>query len=394
MRSLREWFSTFRIPEEMPTDGYQTLMSNQSCSLLTTWAVCHMPSSAYHTQSNGHVAKHEQVAKHGHVAKHGQVAKHALMGYCGRVLRDHLPSTKELCIIRPEWLSVAMTGKSHLPKGTSETLRHTTPGDPQVRFHHCGSATSSQLKKRTALHPKHWDKTGIVHEVLPHSQYTLQLHGSSWLTLCNPQFLRPIRTVCAPPHPTHQLACPSRLCPALHIHWTSGPVHTASSNPVPTEEQPDAWNRPNTSSTPTTPVPLTQDQAPPTEAMQSCETPNIGPPAPRPSTRPNMGQRPKHLQDFILSWTISTPIHIHTCTWLICFMERGNVQCRHGNWGHELNVLVSTLRSRECFCTKTYINHQVSTLSQLIKLINIYQDSSALLELYIFLFALNFIDTL
>ena len=224
MRSLREWFSTFRIPEEMPTDGYQTLMSNQSCSLLTTWAVCHMPSSAYHTQSNGHVAKYGQVAKHGHVAKHGQVAKHALMGYCGRVLRDHLPSTKELCIIRPEWLSVAMTGKSHLPKGTSETLRHTTPGDPQVRFHHCGSATSSQLKKRTASHPKHWDKTGIVHEVLPHSQYTLQLHGSSWLTLCNRQFLRPIRTVCAPPHPTHQLACPSRL---------KGPLYYMPSPPHP-----------------------------------------------------------------------------------------------------------------------------------------------------------------
>ena len=103
----------------------------------------------------------------------------------GRVLRDHLPSAKALRLIRPEWLSVTHDSEVALAKRNVRNIeaynarRATGPLAPL----HIGDIVSVQ--NQTGAHPKRWDKTRIIRETLPHSQYSVQLHGSGRLTLRN-----------------------------------------------------------------------------------------------------------------------------------------------------------------------------------------------------------------
>ena len=91
----------------------------------------------------------------------------------GRFLQDHLPSAKELNLIRPEWLSVAHDREVALAKWNVRNIeaynarRATGPLAPL----HIGDIVSVQ--KQTGAHPKSWDKTGIIRKTPPHSHSTL-----------------------------------------------------------------------------------------------------------------------------------------------------------------------------------------------------------------------------
>ena len=50
--ALREYFSTYGVPDQLSTDGGSNYMSQQTQKFLTTWGVSHRVSSAYHPHSN------------------------------------------------------------------------------------------------------------------------------------------------------------------------------------------------------------------------------------------------------------------------------------------------------------------------------------------------------
>ena len=328
IHSLREWFGTYGVPEEISTDGGPPFTSHLVRTFITSWDIRSRLSSAYHPQSNGRAELAVKVAKRalmenlntaGHLNTDKVVA--ALMQYrntplqeighspaellYGRVLRDHLPTAKELHLIRPEWMSVVHDLEVALAKRNARNLeaynlrKATNPlpplviGDPVV------------IQNQHGMAPKRWDKTGIVREVHPNAQYTVQVHGSGRLTLRNRQFLRKIHPVCTdavkesrdwlpllnPPRPP-----PTHTTPPAGLDLAS-PAPQVSANPVsPGISQASTSNA-------AVPIPPTSmaEYVPHTPPVpQSPLLPQPTPQQPRRSNRNNKGQLPRHLQDYDL----------------------------------------------------------------------------------------------
>ena len=63
IRSLREWFGTYGVPEEISTDGGPPFTSHLVRTFITSWDIRSRLSSAYHPQSNGRAELAVKVAK-------------------------------------------------------------------------------------------------------------------------------------------------------------------------------------------------------------------------------------------------------------------------------------------------------------------------------------------
>ena len=113
----------------------------------------------------------------------------------GRVLRDHLPCSKELLLIRPEWKQALhdreiALAKRNVRNAQSYNLRKAARQLPQLHVGDC-----VLVQNQTGSHPTRWDKTGIIREQLNNYQYTVQVHDPCRLTLRNRRFLRRIDPV-------------------------------------------------------------------------------------------------------------------------------------------------------------------------------------------------------
>ncbi|XP_057310221.1 uncharacterized protein K02A2.6-like [Hydractinia symbiolongicarpus] len=208
---LRQYFSTFGIPEEIASDGGPPYESNEFNAFLNNWGIRHRLSSAYLPESNGRAEVAVKTMKRiltSNVSPTGSLDTEAVtkalllhrntpapdMGISpaellfGRNLPDHLPQP---ITFRREWSDLAdareMTHARRFElsnKGDRHSLQHLQVGD------------SVAIQNQHGNHPNKWDKTGCIADALPHKQYRVIVDGSQRLTLRNRRFLRKIPQEC------------------------------------------------------------------------------------------------------------------------------------------------------------------------------------------------------
>ncbi len=300
MRSLREWFSIYGVPEEIASDGGPPFPSHATKTFLKSWGVRHRISSAYLPHSNGRAELAVKVTKRalmnaldaaGRLDSDKVTA--ALLQYrntplqgighspsqllYGRLLRDHIPTPKELLMIRPEWSQTLHDREVALAKRNVKNIkryteRHATRDQPPLAIGDC-----VLVQNQHGPHARRWEKTGIICEKLDNDQYTVHMHGSGRLTTRNRQFIRNIEPVCIDT-PLPSMNPPEHSVAADTI--TPPPTPTYPAAPTAAQAQPpDDDTQENEDDTP---LPNDDDQP-------TC-------PPQRRSTRPR--NRPKHLADF------------------------------------------------------------------------------------------------
>ena len=140
------------------------------------------------------------------------------------------------------WLQTSCSPSCHLGvhQRLTQSAHHTSNGPAElcVKAYNTRKITgqlgplSIMVTLQTGAHLKHGDKTDIIRETLPHSQwYTMQFHRSGHLILHNYQFLHLIQPVCS------RATCPLSnfawqyyhgSCPGPHIPAPKSlPLHMA-----------------------------------------------------------------------------------------------------------------------------------------------------------------------
>ena len=322
MKSLREWFSIYGVPQEIATDGGQPFPSQAVQRFLKSWGVHHRLSAAYYPQSNGRAELAVKVTKRALMSSLNAAGRldtdkvtAALLQYrntplqeighspaqllYGRVLRDHLPCPKELLLIRPEWKQALhdreiALAKRNVRNAQSYNLRKAARHLPQLHVGDC-----VLVQNQTGSHPTRWDKTGIIREQLNNYQYTVQVHGSGRLTLRNRRFLRRIDPVCPDLSPSIHRKVHS---PALQPQAVSSPPYTEPLDVTMTtdDHENDTATAPQSDNVSSLPEGNLAASLPPDNTLTTPQPrPTVSGSAVRRSNRSNKGQPPEHLQDYI-----------------------------------------------------------------------------------------------
>ena len=265
-RALLQYFESFGVAEEISTDGGPEFVAAETQDLLRRWGVRHRLSSAYHPQSNGRAeAAVKSMTRlitantdaHGGICTEAIAA--ALLQYrntpnpdsglspsqivFGRSLRDLLPiqpgtSVFENDAVHPMWrdtwrlheeaLRLRFARQVEALQGHTRRLKPLKLGDRVL------------MQNQSGHHPKRWDRTGSVTDVLEHDQYLIKIHGSGRVTRRNRRFLRKIEPFTLqherePPPPTMSSPLASSPLAATaphHLPLPSGPNQPSPEPPA------------------------------------------------------------------------------------------------------------------------------------------------------------------
>ena len=233
---LRQCFSCYGVPTEIASDGGPEFVAHKTEEFLINWGVDHRLSSAYHPQSNGRAEVAVKTVKRllkTNTGRDGSLNNdnflRALLQLrntpdpdChlspaqvmfGRPLRDAFSFVNRLekfsnPSIRPTWREAWSDKETALRQRfhrSSESLReHARPLPPLQVGDRC------YLQNQTGNHPKRWDRSGTIVEVLGHDSYHVKVDGSGRLTRRNRRYLRkftiPSLDIAFPtPTPAHPL---------------------------------------------------------------------------------------------------------------------------------------------------------------------------------------------
>ena len=228
INSLKTYFSTYGIPEELASDGGSTYTAYQTQKFLQDYGVHHRLSSVAYPHSNQRAelaVKSMKRLLRENIGLDGKLNtdkfQRAVMQYrntpdrdtgrspaqviFGRQLRDFLPAPLSRYRPHPGWLLMQEDREKALRKRAlrnTESLTHSTKKLPALEVH-----DTVQVQNQVGCKPSRWDITGTVVEIRPYDQYVIRIHGSGRLTLRNRKFLKKIKPYCHNPHPT-ALPCP------------------------------------------------------------------------------------------------------------------------------------------------------------------------------------------
>ena len=211
VRTLRQTFATYGIPEELSTDGGTEFMATVTRQFLKNWGVAHRQSSSYHPHSNCRAELGVKVAKRlitGNTSPNGDLNRdkfhRALLQYrntpdpatkvspsmCvfGRAMKDFIPVHPGKYLPHKSWRSALSSRekaiKARYTRGADYWKEHTRKL-PQLSI-----GDNVWIQNQTGSRPNKWEKTGVVVEVRQHDQYLVRIEGSNRLTLRNRKFLR------------------------------------------------------------------------------------------------------------------------------------------------------------------------------------------------------------
>lgn len=240
--SLRKFFSTFGIPEELSSDGGPQFTSETTRTFLRQWGVHHRISSAHFHQSNGRAEVAVKAAKRiilDNMSPDGSLNNDLFLRAIlqlrntpspdcslspavilfGRPLRDTMAFATRLEKFRntnfaPQWRDTwilkEIANRARAARNCeslTRSTRHLPPLSPGNRVF---------LQNQHGNFPKAWDRSGVIVEVLPHDQYRVRVDGSNRVTLRNRRFLRLFRTFADPLtmiKVSRPMASPTSLCP-------------------------------------------------------------------------------------------------------------------------------------------------------------------------------------
>ena len=283
---LRQFFTTFGVPEELASDGGPEFTADTTQRFLKRWDIRHRLSSAYFPQSNGRAEVAVKSAKRLLRANVGPTGSLDNDRFMRAMLQLH-NTPDPGCNVSP---SEVIFGKpvrdAFLFSNRAQFLSHSSIG-PQwkdawkkkelalrkrfVQWRERYDTRTKDLKplkigdtvfiqNQVGHHAKKWDRTGLVTEVWPHRKYTVKIDGSGRTTKRNRKFFRlykPISlshtnplffqgskpedsTVVAPPIDLHETAETSTgTKPDIFVPDSHTPIAAQPDTPVVSEEVSD-----------------------------------------------------------------------------------------------------------------------------------------------------------
>lgn len=213
---LRNCFSCYGVPTELASDGGPEFLAHKTEEFLLNWGVEHRLSSAYHPQSNGRAEVAVKTVKRllkSNTGSNGSLDNDRFLRAIlqlrntpdpdcslspaqimfGRPLRDAFSFVNRLekysnPNIRPTWREAWQDKETALRQRfhrSSESLQEHSRSLPTLVV-----GDRCYIQNQTGNHPKRWDRSGTVVEVLGHDSYNVKVDGSGRLTRRNRQFLR------------------------------------------------------------------------------------------------------------------------------------------------------------------------------------------------------------
>ena len=250
IRCLRIVFATFGVPEELGSDGGPEFTADETEAFLERWGVRHRISSAYNPESNGRAEVGVKSTKRlltDSVNADGSLDTDAVVSgllqyrntpepttgmspakiLFGRRIRDRIPippgtSWFENRDTAPVWQRVWRAREEALrtrfAKQVDDPGHATRDLGPLHARHHV------RLQNLCGNHPKKWDRTGRVTEVLPHDQYLVKMDGSGRVVRRNRRHIRQIETLS---HPTEHTTPHVRTSPSpVSVPRQDDVIHT------------------------------------------------------------------------------------------------------------------------------------------------------------------------
>ena len=217
VRTCRNVFSQFGVPEEVSTDGGPPFNSIEWKQFLVQWDIASRKSSANYPQSNGRAELAVKTCKRmlrSNTDSNGNLdtakVTKALLQYrntpipghgmspafmlFGRQLRDALPTCPNLQSLLGKpgtvWSEIRLRREVASAKKRAESEDyyndHKRPLPPLI----VGDTVSVQ--NMSGSHPLRWDRTGVIVERLEHRQYLVKIDGSGRVLLRTRSHLRKI----------------------------------------------------------------------------------------------------------------------------------------------------------------------------------------------------------
>ena len=216
IQCLRSSFATFGVPHELSSDGGPEFRSDLTARFLKDWGVSHRVSSAYFPASNGRAEVAVKTAKRllrSNVQPSGSLNSDKFIRAMlqlrntpdpdchlspaqiiyGRPLRDSFAfagrlekfSKRSLAKIwKDSWEAKEEALRVRFTKSTERLNEHSRELVPLKVGDRC------LIQNQTGNHPKRWDRSGIVAEVLPFDKYAVKIDGSWRVTERNRRFLK------------------------------------------------------------------------------------------------------------------------------------------------------------------------------------------------------------
>lgn len=168
---LRQYFTSFGVPEEISTDGGPPFNSHDVNTFLQSWNVSHRTSSVGYPQSNGRAEAAVKITKRiftTNVSPSGSLDTDEVSKFLLLYQNTHAP---DMGVSPAEHLFGRYT--QFIENKQTSPLWELHVGDPV------------SLQNQTGNQSLRWQKTGIVAEALPHQQYRVVVDGSRRTTLRN-----------------------------------------------------------------------------------------------------------------------------------------------------------------------------------------------------------------
>ena len=211
--TLKMYFSTYGIPEELASDGGKTYVAYETQKFLSDYGVHHRLSSVAYPHSNQRAelaVKSMKRLLRENIGLDGKLNtdrfQRAVMQYrntpdrdtgrspaqviFGRELRDFLPAPLNRYKPHQRWLLLQEDREKALRKRAlqnTEKLSSHTRLLPPLEVN-----DTVQVQNQIGFKASRWDITGVIVEVKNYDQYLVKIHGSGRLTLRNRKFLKKI----------------------------------------------------------------------------------------------------------------------------------------------------------------------------------------------------------
>ena len=216
VQCLRLFFRTFGVPDEIASDGGPEFTADTTKRFLEQWDVCHRLSSAYYPQSNGRAEVAVKSAKRllrTNVGPNGSLNTDKFLRAIlqlrntpdpdckvspaeiifGRPIRDAFTfcNRKETFTnphVQSHWKDAWNLKEMALRKRFVRWSERQNERTRSLRPLNVGDRCF--LQNQVGSHPRRWDRSGLIVEVLPYNKYLVKVDGSGRLTSRNRRYLR------------------------------------------------------------------------------------------------------------------------------------------------------------------------------------------------------------
>ena len=214
--ALRRVFSTFGVPVEITSDGGPEFIAGETDTLMKTWGVAHVVSSAYFPQGNGRAELAVKATKRlleGNTDAFGNLNTDKVVCALlqqrntpdrdcklspaqvlfGHPLRDSMPQLSATSIfdnegIHSRWHQAWSAKEDAMRSRLVHTCEQLEPHSKVLPPLSVGDLVFIQNQNQASGAPRKWDKQGIVVTCKDYDQYVVKVIGSQRLTLRNRRF--------------------------------------------------------------------------------------------------------------------------------------------------------------------------------------------------------------